>query len=311
MFTGQGSQYYYMGYSLYKENTVFRITLDYLDNIVKSIANYSVLSAIFDQTKVVSDVLDNLVVTHPAIFMIQYAMVKTLNSLDIHPDIVLGYSLGEYCALTTAGVITPEHALSMILSQAKIVTTVCENGFMYAVLADHEKTLPYYANIPHIKVAAINFKEHFVLSGPQQSELNLLHHLEESKALYYKLPIRYGFHSDAINSSIEPILATMDLRLFKKPRIQVISTTKRNFIYSVDKKHFSAIFGSSLHFQETIEFLENKGRYHYIDIGPTDTLSTFLKYIIERNSKSKIISTLRLSNNEYNTNELKSDLGIN
>ncbi len=308
MFSGQGSQYYFMGLSLYRENLVFRKTINYLDELVKSISGYSVLSAIYDQTKLITEKLDNLAITHPAIFMIQYAMVKTLESLDIFPDIVLGYSLGEYSALTTAGVINPEEALGMILSQAKIVRAVCDTGFMYAILANHEQHLPLYSNSTQVELASKNFQQHFVLAGLENSESKLVEMLNSSKLVYFKLPIQYGFHSSAIEPAIEPIKATIDEAVFKTPMLPIASCTKGHFLNSIDNKHFQEVFRAPIQFQKTIQFLENKGQYRYIDIGPSDTLSIFTKYIINKDSKSKIISTLSMQKNNFSFTELKSDL---
>lgn len=308
MFTGQGSQYYHMGRSLYQENTVFRKTLEHLDDLVKSNAGYSVLSAIYDQNKVISDNLDTLAVTHPAIFMIQHAMVQTLKSLSIYPDIVLGYSLGEYCALTTAESITPDEALTLILHQAKIVSAFCEYGFMYAILSDRERDLPSELNISQLELVSKNFQQHFVVAGPHSSESTLINRLNSLNMHYFRLPIHYGFHSSAIEPAIEPISAILDTTVFHSPKIPVASSTICNFIDSVDSSHFYKVIRTSLHFQETLEFLENQGQYQYIDIGPTDTLTTFAKYYIKPHSKSKVISTMSLSKERYNTSALKSDL---
>lgn len=308
MFPGQGSQYYQMGLSLYKENAVFRKTLDHLDDLVKSMTQYSVITAIYDVTKPITDTLDNLAITHPAIFMIQYAMVQTLKSMEILPDIVLGYSLGEYCALATAEVITPEEALILILKQVEILGKVCQAGFMYAILANYEKYLSFVLDNSKAELAAINFQDHFVVAGPISSEPELLQVLKSQNLLYFKLPIHYGFHSAAIEPAIEPIEATLNSVVFQKPKLSVTSSTISDFLDSIRNTHFCNVIRSTLRFQETLQFLENNGQYLYLDLGPSDTLSIFAKYIINQNSVSQVISTLSMQKKKYSVAELKSDL---
>ena len=50
---------------------------------------------------------DNLLHTHPALFMVQYSLAQTLLRRGMKPDVVLGYSLGEWVALAVSGALPP------------------------------------------------------------------------------------------------------------------------------------------------------------------------------------------------------------
>jgi malonyl CoA-acyl carrier protein transacylase len=45
-------------------------------------------------------------------------------------------------------------------------------------------------------------------------------------------------------------------------------------------------------FDQTIALLESQGSFNYVDLGPTGTLATFLKYALDRTSLSKIFTTM-------------------
>ncbi|MEL7145697.1 MAG: acyltransferase domain-containing protein, partial [Bacteroidota bacterium] len=96
MFSGQGSQYYHMGSKLYDANPVFRREMDRLDAIVKAESGRSVVAELYNEQHKFSVPFLSLPLTHPAIFMVEYAMFKTLESEGITPDYVLGSSLGEF-----------------------------------------------------------------------------------------------------------------------------------------------------------------------------------------------------------------------
>ena len=55
-----------------------------------------------------------------AIFAVQMGLVRYLNSLDLHPDVVLGHSVGQYAAACVADVMSWEEGLRLIHEQVGV-----------------------------------------------------------------------------------------------------------------------------------------------------------------------------------------------
>ena len=73
------------------------------------------------------------------------------------------------------------------------------------------------------------------------------------------------------------------------------STTHHRFIESQELTgpYFWNVLRRPVHFRETIERIDREaGPCQYIDVGPSGTLATFVKYILGPSSKSRVWSVL-------------------
>jgi acyl transferase domain-containing protein len=109
MFSGQGSQYYQMGRALYEQGGTFARSMRAMDRIVQDLGCPSVVNALYgDQPK--GAPFDDLVLSHPAIFMVEFALSQTLLEMGIEPHLTLGVSLGSVAASVLAGGLRMEEA---------------------------------------------------------------------------------------------------------------------------------------------------------------------------------------------------------
>src|SRR5436309_1981687 len=118
MFSGQGSQYFQMGKELFKTNDTFRNWMVRLDPIAKELTGYSVIETVYSDGSRKGDSFDRTLLTHPAIFMVEYALAQALMHAGVLPDMVLGVSMGSFAAATVAGFIEVEDALASVVHQA-------------------------------------------------------------------------------------------------------------------------------------------------------------------------------------------------
>ncbi|MBZ5525861.1 MAG: acyltransferase domain-containing protein, partial [Acidobacteriia bacterium] len=124
MFSGQGSQYFQMGRGLYDNNKTFREWMIRLDGIARDLCGRSVIEALYSDAQRRADPFERTLLTHPAIFMVEYSLAQSLICSGVLPDMVLGVSLGSFAAAAVAGFIdaigprrrvglqrSPEHGL--------------------------------------------------------------------------------------------------------------------------------------------------------------------------------------------------------
>lgn len=138
MYGGQGSQYHEMGAALFRANPAFRSALEECDAEVRELSGISILDAMYRGAGKAPPFVD-IRSTHPAIFAFGYALTRALEADGIRPDAVLGYSLGEYVAAVTAGVIDRTAALELVVRQAALLHAEQRPGGLLAVLGSRQQ----------------------------------------------------------------------------------------------------------------------------------------------------------------------------
>ena len=200
MFSGQGSQYFHMGRELYDQHTSFRGWMLRLDEVARQSLDESVVEAVYSGARGKGDPFDRTLLTHPAIFMVEYSLAQILIQAGVIPDIVLGASLGSFAAAAVAGFIDVEDALKATIQQARVLEECCEPGGMAAVLADPALFAEDFLS-GHSELAAVNFSSHFVVSARKTELAGIESALRKKQVGYQSLPVSFPFHSKWIDQA--------------------------------------------------------------------------------------------------------------
>ena len=273
MFPGQGSQFHYMGQSLYQKCSVFKEYLDECVSLVRKEIDVNLLEIIFSD----SDHLFSTNISQPAIFSIEYALAKTFMYFDIVPNALIGHSLGEYVAACIAGCISLTDAIKLVIYRGKLIQTLPE-GKMLAVFANFEEIK---AIIPEtIDVAAINSTNMLTLSGSIEDIYDFNKQLAIKNIQSKVLKVSKAFHSrylDPILSKFKDILQSIKL---KKPDIPWVSNVTKNWIEdneAMNPDYWVKHLRETVMFSDSIKCLLNDDFFHFIEVGPGKSLVSFVK----------------------------------
>jgi len=292
MFAGQGSHYYQMGRKLYEQNPTFKQLLQTADSLHKEITGLSILDHLYNDRNKMIDPFRRTLLTHPSIFMVEYALASVILKLGIIPDYVLGASLGEFAAATISGILTFEEALRAVIFQAQMLESYCPPGSMTAIL--HPYNL--YDDLQLIKekseCAAVNFPSHFVISGTPDHLKTIATFLQEQQLNYQELAVSHGFHSTLIDGAATHILSLFGSIRLKPSQIPFISCTYGGLFTPLSPHHFWDAIRLPIQFQKTIDSMENKNNFTYLDVGPSGSLATFVKYNLKKTSYSEVRALL-------------------
>jgi bacillaene synthase trans-acting acyltransferase len=277
MFSGQGSQYFQMGRELFEGNETFRGWMVRLDEIARRSSGRSVIDTLYSDGRGKGDPFDRTLLTHPAIFMVEYSLAQCLNHAGVWPDLVLGVSLGSFAAAAVAGFIDVEDALSAVIRQAMALEEWCEPGGMTAVLADPALFAEDFLG-GRAELAAVNFSSHFVVSARRTELAEIEAALKKQNVTYQRLPVSVAFHSRWIDKAKAPFESFMRSIRCKEGRLPLACCDQTAILSGLPDDYFWNVVRHPIRFRETTARLEQQGAHRYIDVGPSGTLATFLKY---------------------------------
>jgi bacillaene synthase trans-acting acyltransferase len=291
MFSGQGSHYFQMGRSLFESDPVFRRHLLQLDELAIAAIGTSVVGTLYSPANEVGATFDRTLLTHPAIFMVEYSTAQALIHAGVTPDIVLGTSLGSFVAATLAGVLSPQEALDAVIQHARTLEEHCEPGGMIAILADpalyDERFLCATS-----ECAAVNFSSHFVVSATRAECANIQQSLDTRDIAWQRLAVSRAFHSRWIDGARVHFEAFMKSVPLQRPTLPLVCSDRGATLPQVHPSHFWDVTRHPIRFPAAIAALEQKDAYRYLDVGPSGTLATILKYVLPAASRSLVQATL-------------------
>ena len=291
MFSGQGSQYFHMGRDLFEHDETFRESMVDLDELARRSLGRSVIETVYSDAHGKSDPFDRTLLTHPAIFMVEYSLAHCLIQAGVQPDLVLGTSMGSFAAAAVAGFIGVEEALAAVISQAMALEDCCEPGGMTAVLA-----APALLDEDFLsgrgELAAINFSSHFVVSARPTELAEIEAALRTHNVSYQRLPVSFPFHSRWIDSARAPFESFMRSIHGQPGRVPLACCDQTAILSVLSDGYFWDVVRHPIRFRETAARLEQQGARRYIDLGPAGTLATFLKYQLPATTRSTVHAVL-------------------
>ena len=167
-------------------------------------------------------------VTQPAVYVHSVAVARLLAARGLVPEAVAGHSLGEYSALTAAGVFDFEVGLLLVRERGRLMqeTGHQQPGTMAAVLGlDDDVVRELCAQVgPDVVPANFNCPGQIVISGAVEAVEKAGQAAAAAGATrVVALPVSGAFHSPLMAPAAEPLAERLAETPFAPPSVPVIN----------------------------------------------------------------------------------------
>src|SRR5579863_9756318 len=223
----------------------------------------------------VDELLQHAEIAHPFLFTVEYALARLLTGWGVSPDLLIGYSLGEYTAACLAGVFALPDALWLVTERARLIEAA-PPGQMLAVAADHEQVRETLAGLAgSVGVAALNGPHMTVLSGSPGDVEAAAGVLAQADLATTSLRSAHAFHSTLLQPAQDKLAALIASVPRRAPRIPITSNVTGGLLtdaQATDPRYWGEHLCLPVRFADSIQQDLNREIDAYVELGPGQML---------------------------------------
>jgi acyl transferase domain-containing protein len=275
LFSGQGSQYFGMGRSLFESEAVFREAFMACARHLGGAEAAALEAVVYGPRADRLAPFDNLRQSHVALFATQWATAAWLRSRGVSCDAVGGYSLGETVAAVVAGALSWEAGLDLVRGQAELAAGSVAGGRMSALLGDGVED---WAEAQHsVWIAARNFPGHLVLAGEAPAMRQVEQRARAGGFSVHPLPVPVAFHCPLVDALGPPFKQRLEETRASPMSVPVWSASRGWVESGWQLEQLWRAVRTPIDLPSALREAEARGPWRYLDCGPAGTLAGFIE----------------------------------
>ncbi len=279
LFSGQGAQAVGMGKDLSEQIPTAKAWFEKANQAL----GYDLASICFNGPEAELTKTEN---AQPGIFLVSWVAYQLLKERvpTLHFSATAGLSLGEFTALTAAGVMSFEDGLNVVRQRGRFMQEACEvtKGSMAAIIGLDEAPTREVCNEAGVELANLNCPGQLVISGEAEKIIKACE-LAKNKGAKRALPLTVaGAYHSKLMASAQPKLRDALAKISViNPVVPVISnvTAQPHGTPAEIQNLLVQQVTSSVRWEESIRYLIGQGFTRFIELGPGAALTGFMKRI--------------------------------
>ncbi|ODR04079.1 polyketide synthase [Mycobacterium sherrisii] len=288
VFPGQGSQVLGMGTALHAGYPVFA---EAFDAVVAELDRHllrPLRDVIWGHDE---DLLNTTEFAQPALFAVEVALFRLLESWGVRPDFVLGHSIGELAAAHVAGVLSLQNAAVLVAARGRFMQALPAGGAMIAVQATESEVRPLLEPTD-VGIAAINGPGSVVISGAEDKVTAIAERLRADGRRIHRLAVSHAFHSPLMEPMVDEFGTVAAGLAVGKPTIPVVSNVTGQLAgddygtVAYWKRHVR----EAVRFADSVRFARSAGGSRFFEVGPSSGLTASIEETLALDEGAPVVT---------------------
>lgn len=219
VYSGQGSQWVGMGRRLLADEPAFAAAVDDLEPAFAQQVGFSLRHVLADAEEVRGDAR-----VQPVVMGLQLALTALWRSYGVHPDAVIGHSMGEVSAAVVAGALTAEQGFAVIAARSRLMSGLAGQGAVALLEADATATETLIADYPGVEIAGYLSPRQTVVAGPVAAIGALIAAVTAANRFARRVNMEVASHTALMDPVCEPLRAELAALTPRVPLVRMFST---------------------------------------------------------------------------------------
>ena len=303
VYTGMGPQWWAMGRELYQTEKVFREAVEECDDVFRELSGWSILDEMLADERLSR--IARTDIAQPANAVLQIGLTRLWRSWGVHPDGVLGHSVGELGAAYASSALSLRDTMLVAYQRSRLQALLAGKGAMLAVGLNPDEAAGFIERFtPQVSVAAVNSSSSVTLAGDTAALETIAAELTAAGRFNRFLKVEVPYHSEVMTEIRDELLAALDGLQAASPEIDVYSTATGSQM--VDDRHDAPYWWQNVRgtvlFADALKAAISDGHRVFLEIGPHPVLASSIRDVLgEVGAKGIGITSLRRGAPELET----------